>query len=114
MAKPIATPQAKKTPLQAEDIPVAEKLMSAETLPAENRDQPISPTIQTNLLSGLLEEDLMSALLSTDPLSALAAGQGPLQYKTKGDLDKLLKSPWLWVGLAGAGLLALVLVLDIA
>ena len=89
------------------------------SLPAENRDKPTPPSIQTDLLSGLLEEDLMSALPSTDPLSALAAGQGPLQQvapprsKTKGDLGKLLKSPWLWVGLAGAGLLVLLLVLVI-
>jgi hypothetical protein len=77
---------------------------------------PKLPDIQTDLLSGLSDEDLMSELPPPESLSASAVGQsGPHQFalprsNKKRNLDKLLKSPWLWVGLA-AGVLLLVVVI---
>lgn len=108
-------PRAKKLP----ERPAEETFAPEKPAPADNAAEPTPPSVPTDLLSGLLAEDAMSGLPAADLLSGLPAGQGPLepvaapQSKKQGDLGRLLKSPWAWVGLAGVALLALLLVLVI-
>ena len=82
------------------------KPMSDSEQPANTHDKTTPPSVQTDLLAGLLAEDLMSTLPPAGLSPALGADAEPLPYTARSRswkhryLANILKSPWPWVGLA--------------